>query len=71
MVGTAMTGPSERRLLQLVVLRLALDQAQPPTVVGDDNGDVVRVVEETAAVRSNVASSKFHLRRIGLPDEPC
>ena len=46
-------------LLQFVVLRLALGQAQAPAVVVDHDGDVVRIVEG-AALRSKVASSNFH-----------
>ena len=45
--------------LQLVVVRLAVGQAQPPAVVVDHDRDVIGVVE-AAALRSKVASSKSH-----------
>ena len=54
--------------LQLVVSRLALRQAQPPAVIVDHDGDVVRIVEGgRAALEGGVVELPF--RRGELPDQ--
>ncbi len=56
-------GSLEEPLLEAVVLRLALGEAQSPAVVVDDNGDVIGVLEGLggAAVRG-VATTPFSRR---------
>src|SRR5918995_1908562 len=55
-------------LFELVVLRLALSESEPPTVVMDDDADVIRVVEgRRAAIERGVI--EVPLRRGELPDE--
>ena len=67
-VGTVMTGRSASRFFERVVLRLALRQAQPPAIVVDHDGDMVRVVERRrAAVERGIV--ELPLRRRDLPDE--
>jgi hypothetical protein len=67
MVGTVIGGPAPA-LLHLVVLRLALGQAQPPAVVVDHDRDVVGILERLGRA-SKVASSNVPLRRGQLPDQ--
>jgi hypothetical protein len=75
-VGVALQGdgrdgdrrPSGEPLLQLVVCRLAVGQAQPPAVVVDHDRDVVGVVEgRRAAIEGGVV--KGPLGRRGPPDQ--
>ena len=55
-------------LFQIVVARLTLGQAEPPAVVMDSNGDVVRIIERRrAAVEGGVIEAP--LGRRDLPDE--
>ena len=55
-------------LFQLVILRLALGQAEPPAIVVDDDIDVIGVVERRgAAIERRVVEAPF--RRRGLPDQ--
>jgi len=53
-------GPLGEFLFQIVVFPLAVGEVEPPAVIVDHDGHVVRVVEGRRA-RSNVASSKSHL----------
>ena len=55
-------------LFQIVVFRLTFSQAQPPTVIMDDDTDMVRVVERgRAAIERGVVEVPFWRSR--LPDE--
>ena len=68
-VGTLMTGASARRRSSVVVLRLAVAQADPPAVVVDHDRHVIRVVERGgAALERGVV--EVPLRRGRPPDEP-
>src|SRR4029079_10286182 len=61
--------PTSEPLLQLVIFSLAVDQALPPTIIVNDDVDVVRVVERRGAPRvSRLVEAPF--RRGGLPDQP-
>src|SRR4029450_11110395 len=54
-------------LFQIVVFRLTVGQAQPPTVIVDDDTDMVRVVERgRAAIERGVVEVPFWRSR--LPD---
>ena len=67
-VGTVMTGTCGKPLLQIVILRLAFGQAEPPAVIVDHDADVIRVVEgRGAAIERGVI--EVPLRRRDLPDE--
>ena len=47
-------------LLQLVVFRLALSQAEPPAVVVDHDADVIRIVEGSgAAIECEIVEVPF------------
>ena len=68
MVGTVITGNCGKPLFQIVVFRLAFGQTEPPAVVVDDDGDVIRIVEgRRAAIERGVV--EVPLRRSELPDE--
>ena len=55
-------------VFQLVVLRFAFRQAQPPPVVMDDDRDMIRIVEgRGGAIERSVVEVPFGRRR--LPDE--
>ena len=55
-------------LFQLVVFRLAFGQTEPPAVVMDHDGDVIRVVEgRRAAIERGIV--ELPLRRSDLPNE--
>src|SRR5882724_11932748 len=57
-------------LLEVVVLALAVGEAEPPAVVMDRDGDMIRVVEGgCAAVERGIVEPP--LRRSDLPDELC
>jgi hypothetical protein len=57
-----------KALFQIVILRLALRHADPPSVVVDRNGDVVGVVEGfSGSIEGGVI--KVPVRRRELPDE--
>jgi hypothetical protein len=49
-----------KSLLELVVLRFALGEPETPTVVVNDDADMIGLSNDVA-VRLNVSSSKFHL----------
>src|SRR5262245_17361527 len=54
--------------LELVVLRLAFSQAQPPAVVVDHDADMIRIVQRgCAAIKRSVIELPF--RRSRLPNE--
>ena len=60
--------PFGELLFQIVVFRLAVGEAEPPAVIVDHDGDVVRVVEgRRAAVERRVVEVPF--RRCEPPDE--
>src|SRR5208283_423426 len=47
-------------LFEIVILRLAVSQAEPPTIVVDDDGHVVRVVERgCAAIEGRIIEIPF------------
>jgi hypothetical protein len=46
-------------LFQIIIFRFALSESKPPTVIVNRNVDVVRIIKG-CALRSKVASSKFH-----------
>ena len=46
-------------LFDLLVLRLALGEPEPPAVIVDHDRDVI-LLSNAAALRSKVASSNFH-----------
>ena len=48
-VGTADSGRLGKPLLQIVKGRLAFGQAKPPTVIVDDDGDMIGIVEGRGA----------------------
>src|SRR5512140_2613041 len=53
---------------QIVILRFAFSYAEAPTIVVDDDGDVVRVVEcRGAALKRRIVKVPF--RRRELPNE--
>ena len=55
-------------LFQIVIFRLAFSQAEPPAVIMDHDGDVIRVVEgRRAAIERGIV--EVPLRRSELPDE--
>src|SRR6266700_6109123 len=66
-------GDSDKRkfgkpFFQIVILRLALSQSQPPTIIMDYDADVIRIVKgcRTALERGIIESP---LRRSELPNE--
>ena len=62
MVGTVMTGACGKPLFQVVVFRLAFRQAEPPAIIVDHDGDVIRIVEgRRAAIERGVV--EIPLRR--------
>ena len=68
MVGTVMTGNFGKPLFQIVIFRLAFGQAEPPAIIVDHDGDVIRVVEgRRAAIERGIV--ELPLRRGDLPDE--
>src|SRR5262249_29632176 len=55
-------------LLQLLVLRLAIGQAQAPAIVVNDDGDMIRIVKSSGtALEGRLV--EIPLRRGELPDE--
>src|SRR5271166_4805931 len=47
-------------LFQIVILRLAIGQTEPPTIVVDDDGDVIRVVEScSGAIEGRIIEIPF------------
>ena len=55
-------------LFQLIVLRFAFGQAEPPAVVMDHNADMIRIVEgRRATLKRRIVEAP--LRRSELPDE--
>src|SRR5215831_18095805 len=55
-------------LFKVVILRLAFSQADPPTVIMDDDTDMIRVIEgRCAAIERRIIEVPF--RRSELPDE--
>ena len=67
-MGTVMTGPCGEPLFQIVIFRLAFGQAEPPAVIVDHDGDVIRVVEgRRAAIERGIV--EVPLRRSELPDQ--
>src|SRR5918995_4391496 len=61
-------GESGEPSFQIVVLRLAFSESEPPTVVMDHDADVIRVIESgRAAIERGVI--ELPLRRGELPDE--
>ena len=63
-----MTGPCGEPLFELVVFRLAFGQAEPPAIIVDHDGDVIRIVEgRGAAIERRVVELPFG--RGDLPDQ--
>src|SRR5437762_5687707 len=57
-----------KSLFQIVILRLAFSEAEPPAIIVDHDGDVIRIIERCrAAVECGVI--EFPLRRGDLPNE--
>src|SRR5688572_21547687 len=57
-----------KALLQLIILRLALGQALPPTIIVDHDADVIGIVEgDRAAIEGGVV--EVPIWRSGAPDE--
>ena len=68
-MGTVMTGRG-KPLFQIVVFRLALGQAEPPAVIMDHDGDMIRIVERCrGAIEGGIVEIPF--RRSELPDQFC
>ena len=67
-VGTVITGAFGKPRFQIVIFRLAFSEAEPPAVIMDHDGDVVRVVERRrSAIERGIVEIPF--RRCDLPDE--
>ena len=68
MVGTVMTGAFGKPLFEIVVFRLAFSQSDPPAVIMDHDGDVIRVVEgRRGAIERGIIEVPF--RRSELPNQ--
>ena len=63
-----MTGPSASRLSRSAYFALAFGQCEPPPIIVDHDGDVIRIVEgRRAAIERRII--EVPLRRSKLPDE--
>src|SRR5262245_50073303 len=61
-------GTFRKSLFQIVELRFAFGEVEPPAVVMDRDSDVIRIVEgRRAAIECGVV--EVPLRRSGLPDQ--
>ena len=68
MVGTAMTGASGDPVFQIVIFQLAFREREPPAVIIDHDGDMIRILEGgRAAVECGIV--EVPLRRRDLPDQ--